>query len=94
MRDSDGRILYETRQVNEFAFKSQEEVQMDYAAFSERMDNILRNVDPSVKVRFVCGMNVGADKMLAQYVEERKGNVYDWNYTKSDVTNAPAYSIL
>ena len=91
MRDSDGRILYETRQVNEFAFKSQEEVQMDYAAFSERMDNILRNVDPSVKVRFVCGMNVGADKMLAQYVEERKGNVYDWNYTKSDVTNAPAY---
>lgn len=87
IRNSSGEVVYETKNVREFEFKSEKETEMDFNAFSERMDSILMNLDPNTKIRFISGTNVGTDKMLMQYVEKNGGNVYDWNYTKSDVTN-------
>lgn len=89
VKDESGRITgYEMKKVNEFMFKTDEETKLDYAAFSDRMDSILMNLAPDVKVRFVSGTNVGTDKMLMKYVSEKGGNVYDWNYTLSSVKNA------
>lgn len=91
LKDSSGNIIYENKDVREFEFKSASETEIDYKAFSERMDSILMNIDPNVKVRFISGTNVGSDKMLMQYVASKGGNVYDWNYTKSALNNTSGH---
>lgn len=91
IKGPDGKAVYEIKDIKEFEFKSQAETDADFAAFSERMDSILMNIDPNVKVRFVTGTNVGTDKMLMQYVEKKGGNVYDWNYTKGGLNNTAGH---
>lgn len=91
MYDSSGNPIYDTRTVREFEFKSEQEAAIDYEAFAERMDSILMNIDPNVKVRFVSGTNVGCDKMLMQYVEKHEGNVYDWNYSRAGLNNTAGH---
>ena len=87
LKDSNGKIIYETKNIKEYEFKSASEVEIDYKAFSERMDTILMNIDPNIKIKFISGVNVGSDKMLMQYVKDKGGNIYDWSYSKAGVNN-------
>ena len=88
-RDENGKIVYDRfkekvvagkRTVREMQFKTQEQVESDYANFAARMDDIVANISPSINIKFVAGTNVGTAQMLKRYVQERGGLVSSWNY--------------
>lgn len=60
-------------------FKPTAESDADYAAFTQRMDDILSQVPEGVSVRFLTGMDIGTQALAARYVRDKGGRVWNWN---------------
>ena len=73
----------------EIPTKSQEATEEDYRAFSKRMDSVLSGLGEGRMVRLVTGnassmgdsVGVGTPQMVARYVRERGGDVYQYDFT-------------
>ncbi len=90
----DGRgnkVVEKKTTTMEFQFKNANEVEADYQAFSSRMDSIIKNIDPSVSIRFITGTSVGTPQMVKRYVKERTDNgavVTTWDFSKKSEVRA------
>lgn len=65
--------------------KTEEEVEADYRAMSSRLDSILSEVAPGVKVRFVTGGHEGSPKLVERYVKEHGGDVCGWDMAEGRI---------
>lgn len=89
-KDAGGRKY--TTQVKKYdiPFKTQEEVEADYAAFSVRMDSVLGSFPEGTQVRLVTGssstmgdgVGVGTPKLVERYVKEKGGSVSPWDFSR------------
>ena len=78
----DGKPMYDRETSYEMQFKTREEVEQDYAAFSARLDDIIRNIEPEVKINFITGTGVGTPRMVQRYVADHKGEISTWDYNR------------
>lgn len=97
-RDAKGNIMYDrfgdpvvdtTVDAFKLAFKSKEEIEVDYHNFSGRLDDIIANISEDVKITFLSGKGVGTSHMLQRYVQERAGKVYEWDYLNRMAEDIP-----
>lgn len=91
--DEKGRYVYNRyrekvvagkKTVREVQFKTPEQVTEDYVNFASRINEVISNIDPKIRIRFVGGTNVGTAQMLKRYVQERYGVVSLWDYEKKE----------
>lgn len=59
--------------------KSPDEIEADYDMFRERMEDILSNAGPDLRVRFITGKGIGIPQMVERFVTEHGGAVYNGN---------------
>ena len=76
------KVVESTEDTYKMQFKSEAEIEVDYAAFKERLSNIVANVSPEVKISFITGKGVGTPSMVTRFIKENGGQVFDWDYTQ------------
>lgn len=92
VEDENGQIVEARSKKFTFTFKSREEADADYLAFSERMDSILSEVPDGTRVTLVTGgasslgssVGVGTPRLVERYVRERGGDVLGYNFYKQE----------
>lgn len=89
-RDENGNWTMTKRKVMEIPQKSKAEIEIDYASFRARMDEVLREIPDGRPVRLITGssstmsenIGVGTPRMVERYVRDRGGRVSEWNFSK------------
>lgn len=98
LRDDKGKIVYDRygepvvkdrREVRKLRFKPDDEIEADYVAFSRRLESVISNIGPDMRIEFVTGRGVGLPQMVRRYVQEHGGRVYDWDYGKKRKVEEP-----
>ena len=74
------KIIAGTEDVYKLQFKSKEEIDVDYEAFSSRLMSIVSNISPEVKISFITGTGVGVPQMVHRFIQENGGKVFEWDY--------------
>lgn len=85
-----GQNVITTSRRPEIPMKTREATDEDYRMFSARMDSILSGLGEGVTVRLIAGnassmgdsVGVGTPQMVARYVREHGGDVYQYDFVK------------
>ena len=89
-RDSSGRRYTTQAKKFEIPFKTKEETEADYRAFSARMDTLLSDIPEGTRVRLVTGssstmgdtVGVGTPRLVERYVKEKGGVAASWDFSR------------